>query len=361
MQIKLPKLCHHKHQELGYIWVKGKPVYFKGKWPREQKTPPEDVQRQYKKACAELMKARSAEPVKVDNSPTVAELYLAFYHWARSYYVKKGKPTTEPGSIKDACRIAARMFGRTKARDFGTKALLAVRQAMIDKGWERNHINKQIDRIRRMFRWAVEQELLDDVVWLRLKSVKRLPKGRGIPEERDIPPVPDDVFEATARHLPGTLAHLARVHRLIGCRADEACAMRVCELEQRPGKAWIFRPEGSKNAAKHYVGPRARAILGPLIEGLGDEEFIFKTRKRGAGHWSTASYRRAVTRICKQHKIPRWSPLMVRKAAAQEVRDQHPRGIEATQARLDHEDISVSQLYAWQKDKLAEEVAEQFG
>jgi len=31
---------------------------------------------------------------------------------------------------------------------------------MITKDWSREYINAQVDRIRRMFRWAAEEEML---------------------------------------------------------------------------------------------------------------------------------------------------------------------------------------------------------
>ena len=43
--------------------------------------------------------------------------------------------------------------------EFGPLALKNVRQAMIDAGRSRTSINKDVHRIRRMFRWAVEEEL----------------------------------------------------------------------------------------------------------------------------------------------------------------------------------------------------------
>ena len=48
-------------------------------------------------------------------------------------------------------------FGQVmeEPEDFGPLGLKAVRQKMIEKGWCRTHINHQVNRVRRMFRWGV--------------------------------------------------------------------------------------------------------------------------------------------------------------------------------------------------------------
>jgi hypothetical protein len=48
---------------------------------------------------------------------------------------------------------------------------------MIEKGWARSYINHQVDRIRRMFRWATEEELMPATVYHALRAVRGLRKG----------------------------------------------------------------------------------------------------------------------------------------------------------------------------------------
>lgn len=54
----------------------------------------------------------------------------------------------------------------TPVEQFGPLALKAVRDAMVAKGWTRGTVNAEIDRIRRVFRFAVENELLKDATVL---------------------------------------------------------------------------------------------------------------------------------------------------------------------------------------------------
>lgn len=58
---------------------------------------------------------------------SVSELIAAYWTHAKSYYVKKGRPTSEQGSIKQAMKPLRRLYGKVPARDFGPLALKAVR------------------------------------------------------------------------------------------------------------------------------------------------------------------------------------------------------------------------------------------
>jgi hypothetical protein len=111
------------------------------------------------------------------------------------------------------------LYGRTPAKDFGPKSLKAVRQRLLDKRIERkrkprkrkkgqeeqqraqepqpeprrlsrSYINKQIRIIRRMFKWAVGEELVPPSVYQGLRAVKDLQAGRtDAPETKEVRPV----------------------------------------------------------------------------------------------------------------------------------------------------------------------------
>ncbi len=51
---------------------------------------------------------------------------------------------------------------------------------MIEKGWCRSNINKSIDRVRRMFKWASEQELIPPRIFHELKCVSGLKAGEEV-------------------------------------------------------------------------------------------------------------------------------------------------------------------------------------
>jgi len=84
------------------------------------------------------------------------------------------------------------LYADTLAAEFGPRALKAVRQKMLDAGWCRPYINKQVNRVRHIFKWAVSDELLPGSVLHGLQSVPGLRKGRSDASEPD----PQDLLVA---------------------------------------------------------------------------------------------------------------------------------------------------------------------
>jgi hypothetical protein len=79
---------------------------------------------------------------------------------AKQYYRMNGKPTREYELIRECCRMLRPLYGRTAACEFGPLRLKTVRQAMIAADHSRQYINKNVDRIRRMFKWAAAEKLI---------------------------------------------------------------------------------------------------------------------------------------------------------------------------------------------------------
>jgi hypothetical protein len=120
-------------------------------------------------------------------SLSVVELIDRYWQHVEEYYVKGDRRTSEPASIRQAMKPLRRLYGRTLAADFGPLRLKAVRQAMIDADWSRGYINDQVDRIRRMFKWATGNELADPKVYQALQAVPGLRRGRS--QARETAPV----------------------------------------------------------------------------------------------------------------------------------------------------------------------------
>ena len=91
---------------------------------------------------------------------SVAELIVAYVNHAEVYYTKDGEPTSELGVIRQAMKWLRRSKSRTPVDEFGPRSFKTVRQMMIDAGMSRATVNGYMNRIRRCFRWGVEQELV---------------------------------------------------------------------------------------------------------------------------------------------------------------------------------------------------------
>jgi hypothetical protein len=94
--------------------------------------------------------------------PDLVRAYMAF---AKEYYVDpEGKPTQEPVHIKCTLEVLLDCFPSLPVDEFGPLRLKEVREIMIAKKWCRNQINQRIGRIRRMFKWAVSEQIVSPVI-----------------------------------------------------------------------------------------------------------------------------------------------------------------------------------------------------
>ena len=197
---------------------------------------------------------------------TVGDVMVAYLKYAKSYYRKDGEVTREYGLIVDACRAIRPIFGEIAAVEFGPLALEVVRQSLIDSDISRKHINKQVDRIKRMFKWAAAKEKIPASIPQALSMVVGLRKGRSEARETaPVLPVADSIVESTLEYLPDVVADMVRFQRLTGCRPQDVCNLRPCDLD-RTEDVWTYQPESYKT--EHHgktrivaVGPKAQEVL----------------------------------------------------------------------------------------------------
>lgn len=98
--------------------------------------------------------------------------------------------------------VVRELFGRTPAAEFGPKQLKAVRQAMVERDWCRNVVNAQVDRVKRMFKWATAEEMIPGDVYHSLLAVESLRRGTpGVRDTEPVKPVPIETLEAILPHL----------------------------------------------------------------------------------------------------------------------------------------------------------------
>ena len=341
-----------------------------------------ESRRAYDRLVAEYLATR-ARRTSADAPPadlTVNELLVRYWDFAVSFYVKDGRATSEPGTIRQALRPVRELYGDVPARDFGPLALKAVRGAMIERDWCRGYINKQVDRVRRMFAWAAAEELLPAAIHQALKAVPGLREGRSAAREKPpVGPVPDEVIERTLPLLSPTVAAMVRLQRMTGMRPQEVILMRGSDVDRSDREGWVYRP--SRHKSQHhgrprlvFLGPQARGLLGPFLEAAG-EGYAFSPRraeeqrraelralrktplrpgqpprrkarpKRQPGErYDRGSYRKAIRRACLKLGLPVWFPHQLRHSAAGEFRKRY--GLEAAQALLGHSELGTNQIYA---------------
>ncbi len=127
-------------------------------------------------------------------------------------------------------------------------------------------MNARVERGRRIFKWAVAEELVSPAVFQALVAVAGLQRGRTIaPDTEPIGPVEDSVVDATVPHLNRHVRGLIELQRLTGCRPGEACRIRRCNIDTS-GAVWLYAPPQHRTAWKGKrrviaIGPKAQAML----------------------------------------------------------------------------------------------------
>ncbi|HEV3003572.1 MAG TPA: site-specific integrase, partial [Pirellulales bacterium] len=129
---------------------------------------------------------------------TVKELAAAYWTFAEGYYVKDGKPSGHLHVVKQSLRAAVTLYGLLPAGQFGPLRLKAVQHDLIEKGLSRVYINDVCATIRRMFKWAVAQEMLPPGVYQALAALPGLKAGRTAARETaPVAPVEDNIVDKT--------------------------------------------------------------------------------------------------------------------------------------------------------------------
>ena len=286
MSNRLPKYRHHKPSGQAVVTLGGHDHYL-GRWQSPES------RAEYDRRIGEwLASGRQRPPRESDpNGLLLNEVILAYWRHAVAYYRHAdGTPTSETDAIRLALRPLKRLYGHTPAAAFDSLALEALREEMIRGGRCRNRVNKDISRVRRMFRWAASKRLVPDSVHVSLATVEGLKAGRSAARETaPVRPVAEAVVEATLAYMRPQVAAMVKLQLLAGMRPGEVVVMRGMDLEMT-GKIWAYRPGSDQGLhGKHktahrgqsrviLIGPRAQEVLRPWLR-LNLQEYLFQPRE----------------------------------------------------------------------------------
>ena len=386
-----PSYRLHKARSLAVVTIAGKNHYLGPYGSPESHEKYARLIAEWRANRRHLLPSTAAGPT-ADRTLSLNELILAYWRHVEGYYVKDGRPTSEQDNIRQALRFIRKTYGTTPAVDFGPVALKNVRQAMIDAGRSRKLINKDVNRVRQLFGWAVESELLPVQVHQALRRVKGLRKGRSAAKETGpVAPVSEAAIRAILPHLSPQVAAMIQIQHLTGARPQEVVAIRPCEV-LTDGDVWLYQPRSHKT--EHLdrekvivLGPRAQEILGPWLD-RDPESYCFVPAETSAWHYrrlrrrepaidrdeegkarelklapgrryTRHSYRTAVQRACLRAGIPAWSPRQLRHTRATLIRQVY--GLEAAKAVLGHVDTKITELYAERDLGLAMRIMREIG
>lgn len=240
-------------------------------------------------------------------------------HVAENYRGLDGRPTSEVGAIRLMLKHLVTVHGRTLVCEFGPRALKQVRERMIEAGYVRSSINVHIGRLKRLFRWAVENELCPPTVHQALCAVSGIRAGRSRARESEpVRPVAEGTISDTLPFLPPVVQSMVRLQLLTGARPTEVCTIRPCDVTMGKDGVWCYRPEHHKTEhhgkeRRIYVGPEGQDVLRPFLD-RGPEAFCFQPAESEA--WRNAERRAS-------RRSPMTPSQAQRKPKGRELRDRY--------------------------------------
>lgn len=409
LEKQAPKYRQHKASGRAVVTLSGRDYYL-GLYDSEVS------KREYDKLVGEWLShgRRMPDPDGEDGGITIVELIASYWDWVQGYYVKNGRPTSEQTSIRLALAGLRQLYGGTLIGEFGPMKLKSLREHLIGLNCSRGQINRNIDRVRRMFKWAVEHELVPPDVFHGLQAVAGLKKGRS--EARETPPVrpiSEDFVQTIKPHVNRQVWAMIELQLLTGARSGEVVIMRACDIEM-DGPVWLYRP--AEHKCEHHnkertipLGPKSQTIVREFLK-ADTATYLFSPRdaeneRRAKLHaerqtplswgnrpgsnrkrkpkcppgerYTPSSYRRAIERGCASacpppdeikndperlkawQKEHRWHPHQLRHTAGTKTRKLF--GLEAAQVHLGHAKADVTQVYAERNLALALDIAAKIG
>jgi integrase len=339
---------------------------------------------------------------------TIAELVAKYDDFAKANYAGSG----ERYRIASAVRPLIALYGATPVAEFSPLKLQRVIEKLVDDGDTRKEIiaskthrtisrttvNDYLQVLKRLFKWGVSQELVDNGVYQAILTVDGLRRGRGTlakkaHEPAKVKPVPAADIDAVLKHVSAEIATMIQVQRLCGMRPDEVTIMRPADIDQSARPCWVYRPQTHKNAWREgqeikeiLIGPKARKLLKPWLKSCAADDYLFSPRRvaerwiakeiREAGKEPTAfvklnavrppracyddhSYRQAVVRACRKAKVKKWTPGQLRHNAGTEIRAVF--GAEASKLVLGHRHLNTTEIYAEKDRKKYQQIIEKVG
>jgi integrase len=328
----------------------------------------------------------------------IVELLAGFRRYAAEYYSLEGRPTSEYCCYRAVIRTMRKQCGHLQVQHFGPLALMELRERFIEARQCRDTVNRNIGRVRRIFRWGVEREMVSPTVLQGLQAVSGLKAGRTAAHEgvKVLPVIWSDV-KAIRPHVSAQVWAAIELQWLTGMRPGEVLTMRGGDMETG-ADVWLYRPASHKNAWRGQprivdLGPQAQQVIKPFLTG-DPAAYLFsaaqavkakrakqrkdrktplypshvrrlkarrKRRPRRTPHarYTVGAYRRAIARACQAAGCKPWHPHQLRHSAGTRIRKEY--GIEAAKIILGHQKLNATEIYAEADREKARKIVKKLG
>lgn len=294
---------------------------------------------------------------------------MAFLYWAWHHHGGTGQ-RSEYDNLLNCTSEFCELHGSRLVETIMASDLIDARQKMIDRDLSRSYINSRVRRLRRIFRWGVEQGIVPSMVLTSLASVSALRPNDQVRESAGVRAITvDELRTITSQMTDDMIAAMTALAYWTGARPGELVQMHSDEIIKGE-EVWEYRPRRHKtmHLGMHrivYIGPRARATLEPyltpppLFSGLITSVQGPLWWRTPNSRWTVNTWGREFRTAARRAGVQGVSLLSLRHGAAQRLRDAS--GIEAARAVLGHACASTTEIYASESAQLARRVARQLG
>jgi integrase len=320
------------------------------------------------------------------NAITVAKLACDYEEYAKKVFVKRDAPTGHMSNVHYGIAALKEHYGDLPLAEIDYPKISKLRHLMCvgaaGGALSIKTVNGRLACIKAAFLWGRDQGHVSAVILNDVMMVKSLISGRcEARDSKSILPVDRSAIDRAKKFLPPTVRAMVDLQLLMGMRPGEVCIMRPCDFTGMSDDVWVYEPEYHKTERKGKtrqipIGPRAQAILKPILPARPDE-YIFSPARAQAERrtmmaaerstpmscgnvagsnrkanpkttpgavYNCQSYRKAIRYACLRAAIPIWHPNQLRHTAGTNTREKY--GYEAAVDLLGHSAPSTSAIYA---------------
>lgn len=315
---RLPKLCRNKGKNFGYVTDPrtGDQVYM-GLWGTVE------TQSKYAEWLADFVREMQIVPVAATAPPTVGHLATLWLEYCRATYRKlDGRPTGEVGPCQRAAELLM-PYADLAVGEFTRNHLITIRDQLISKGYSRNTVIHYMCCVVRCFKFGADREWVDSDHILRLERIPRLRGDQG-KAPKVVRGIPRAHLFKLFRELPVAWQKVFLFHIFTAQRVETALTVTADQIDTKQ-IPWQYSPRQHKGIAKGLsltilIGPRARAVIGPLMS---QRSYLFPGRFTQPRANSVKgqpkqlwAYADTMRRACARAGIPAYTPSQVRHTAA---------------------------------------------
>lgn len=330
----------------------------------------------YARWCAEWYACQGQPAPEKGESLSVAGLVLRCLDWAAETFRKRDKITSEVYGYRAALGSLNDLYGDTDAATFTPTQFRALIGQWVKQGLSLTTCNNYRSKVICCYQFAVGRELVEPSVLAALEQVEPLVRGRSKA------PQPEPVTSASDRDLDKILPHLhsdperqavleaiVRLQRATGMRPSEVLSMRIDDLDCSR-EPWVYRPADGGKTLHHdkdrrvYLGPRARAILAPLISASKPGQPLFRIRHLRADREigvSVVFYRDCLASACRLAGVPTIRPNQIRHTKATEIHRKYEDDSAVARALGNSPEIARQVYVDGPADAVARRIAEELG